>query len=712
MNNLSKYIFLLPFLGLGVSCSESLNYSENKEITIQGQNQDLMVVPGIIRVKFNKNVDINSIVQNSRTISRTGIAQLDETLNAYNIKSIKPFFPSNANYKEAEQRHGLDRWFEIELLETKSGQLQDETVSLLSKCRLASIVDIAEGAYATVSYGAAASTITTSYAMASNAIMSDPLLGKQWHYDMGQLDIMPEANISLFKAWEYTKGDPSVIVAVNDSGIDVEHEDLVDNIWINYAELNGESFSDDDDNGYIDDIYGYNFMTGTGRCDKGEHGTHVAGTIAASNNNGKGVCGIAGGSGKKDGVRLMSCQIMSAQGASAVGGNAAKALKYSAEMGAVISQNSWGYGAPDIKEQVLLDAIDYFIAEAGSFPGSLMKGGIVITSSGNMGSGANYYPGAYKPCFTVSSTDYRNKKSSFSNFGEYVDLCAPGGSDTQSTNPHNILSTLPDNEYGYMAGTSMACPHVSGIAALLISRFGGNNFTSDDLKSLLIESCLDLSKTEPTYSLYLGQGLVNAEQAMKIGSNNEQHIAPNPVSDLEYEINKDNQVKLKWSVTSDEDHGTPSKYKVYYNNAPISVTEKIPSEDVILYSPVVGQKIEYILNNVSQLDSCFVVVTGVDRAGNESKLSNQVSFKLKPINTQLTAIPSNVKKATTVSWGSDHSGKTYIEVFSVSGKRVYQKEVQSESFSCTVDLSFLAPGQYTLQLRSETKTAKTQILKY
>ena len=145
----------------------------------------------------------------------------------------------------------------------------------------------------------------------SSLPMNDPLLQDQWHYQNdGTLAYSKKgADINLFKALEITHGSPNVIVAIVDGGIDINHEDLAANIWINTAEKNGTSGKDDDGNGYKDDVYGWNFVDNSATIVPHSHGTHVAGTVAAVNNNGKGVCGVAGGSGHGDGVRLMSCQI-------------------------------------------------------------------------------------------------------------------------------------------------------------------------------------------------------------------------------------------------------------------------------------------------------------------------------------------------------------------------------------------------------------------
>ena len=226
-----------------------------------------------------------------------------------------------------------------------------------------------------------------------------------------------------------------------------------------------------------------------GTINAGYHGTHVAGTIGAVNNNGIGVSGIAGGSGTGNGVRIMSCEILGGTGS----GNIPDSYVYAADMGALISQNSWGYQYPEYYEQAVLDAIDYFIAEAGSYAGSPMKGGIVIFAAGNSAYDGKWYPAYYDQIVSVAALNASSHLTVYSNYGTWVDISAPGGQaednaniDPNSPYKNGVLSTLDNDSYGFMDGTSMACPHVSGVAALIVSKFGGTGFTMSELKTRLL----------------------------------------------------------------------------------------------------------------------------------------------------------------------------------------------------------------------------------
>lgn len=282
---------------------------------------------------------------------------------------------------------------------------------------------------------------------------NDPLLPDQWHYNNTGQSGYEGADVNLYEAWAETTGSSDIVVAIHDQGIDVEHEDLAANIWVNEAEANGEPNVDDDGNGYIDDINGYNFEKNKGAVDPQYHGTHVAGTIAAVNNNGIGVSGVAGGDGSGNGVKVMSLQIL---GGAAI----EKSYVYAANNGAVISQNSWGYTSPGYVDQSVLDAIDYFIEEAGDFEGSPMKGGIVIFAAGNSNHDGEWYPGYFPNTMAVAAIGPEGKKASYSNYGDWIELSAPGG-DVMLGGTSGVLSTIPDGGYAYLDGTSMACPHCS-----------------------------------------------------------------------------------------------------------------------------------------------------------------------------------------------------------------------------------------------------------
>lgn len=322
-------------------------------------------------------------------------------------------------------------------------------------------------------------------------------------------------------------GRSDVIVAVVDEGVEYTHPDLAGNMWSGI----GKNFCDRDN----DDI-----TWGEG------HGTHVAGTIAAVSNNGIGISGIAGGTGGGNGAKIMSCEIFHpTDGHYDANSNAtADAIKYAADNGAVICQNSWGYAAGALSydqwssaDRATKEAIDYFIRYAGMSPDGEtqtgpMAGGVVIFAAGNEYSRLASYPAAYDACISVASISCTYEAAWYTNYGSTVDICAPGGGDEAnfvnliSYDEGYNLSTIPTNlqngdsfvytyangetetktidyvsstvGYGYMMGTSMACPHVSGVAALIVSQFGAPGFTNEQLKEKLFSTARDIDSYQGT----------------------------------------------------------------------------------------------------------------------------------------------------------------------------------------------------------------------
>lgn len=278
------------------------------------------------------------------------------------------------------------------------------------------------------------------YLVQAEALPNDPLLNQQWPYVNAS---NPSATINAAAGWDKTTGSGNTIVAVIDTGVDYTHPDLAANMWRNTAEVPGNGI-DDDHNGYVDDYYGYNFVNNTGNpMDDSNHGTHVAGILGAVGNNKIGVTGVDWN------VRIMALKFLDAGGKGSTS-NALRALNYAVQMGATISNNSWTSPAYD-------SALEAGIRNAG------LAGHIYVAAAGNLGQNMDVnklYPGSFAPdnIVTVGGLDSSNRLAGWSNYGQTVDIAAPGNS---------IYSTLPKGKYGYMSGTSMATPFVTGALALV-----------------------------------------------------------------------------------------------------------------------------------------------------------------------------------------------------------------------------------------------------
>jgi subtilisin family serine protease len=351
---------------------------------------------------------------------------------------------------------------------------------------------------------------------------NDPQFGAQWHYhNTGQQGGTPGADISLPGAWALERGSPEVVIAVIDGGIDTNHPDLAPNMWPGI---------------------GYNFVNNTPTIVPHNHGTHVAGTIAAASNNAQGVSGIAGGWGDAPGVGLMSLQVFTESSS----GGFTLAPVWGADNGAAISQNSWGYRFQNTFEQAVLDAIDYFNANAG---GEVMDGGLTIFAAGNSNSGGNWYPGVYSGAMAVAATNNMDQKAWYSNYDTWVEISAPGG-ETNTVTQRGVLSTTNNNSYAHYQGTSMACPHVSGVAALLLSAHPGV-FSAEELRQILIHSADDHYAVNPSFVGRLGSGRLNALAALEMAP---VFLAmPKRPENFTATVMGTTQVDLAWDLNDDND---------------------------------------------------------------------------------------------------------------------------------------------------------------
>ena len=573
---MKKKFFYIAMVALALTgCSDSLSTIDSSEgkadITIPSDAE-----AGELLIKFAP--EMSSILdqaQMSKTRSgmatRSGIPSTDEVLDILGSYSFERVFPVDANTEARTREAGLHLWYTVKFDKSTDLKAAAERLKQLGEVTKVQTNGRIKRAYNTDSkriYLSDKALQQKATRATASGEPNDPGFAYQWHYrNLGagnygfenlndnQAGAEAGCDVNAVEAWKTCVGDPSIIVAVLDEGVMYTHPDLAPNMWCNPGETSQGAKADGDGNGYEGDLHGYNFVEESGNItwsdanDSG-HGTHVAGTIAAANNNGIGVSGVAGGDGTPNsGVKIMSCQIFSGQNSVTLAGEA-RAIKYAADNGAVILQCSWGYNSSESSElsgytpgpatekewaetyPLEKEALDYFINNAGS-PNGVIDGGIAVFAAGNEYAGNPAFPGAYSKCVSVASLAADYTPACYTDFGSLVTLSAPGGDleyygkigETEDEywaetgeQKGAVLSTLVKNgqpAYGYMEGTSMACPHVSGVAALGLAYAVKQNrhYRAADFISLMKKSVKDLDshyQNGATKTYYMNHTTVGA----------------------------------------------------------------------------------------------------------------------------------------------------------------------------------------------------------
>ena len=636
-------------------------------------------VEGVAHVYFSEEAtaELERELASGTTVP-TRSSDLSDGLREIGVRSMERLFPDAGRFEARTRAEGLHRWYKVEYDPSIPATRASEVISGLRG------VEIWEPVAKVRSH--------------AELPFNDPYLKDQWHYynDGSRSGWKAGADINVFPVWQnYTKGSSDVIVAIVDGGVDYNHEDLAGQVITNAS---------------------YNFAKGNSKINPNSHGTHVGGTIAAINNNGIGVSGISGGDAAAGikGTRLISCQVFdtSTDGGS-VSGGFENAIKWAADHGAVIANNSWGYDFTDdkgnfnledaIKTQELFDhpnegsyanslksAIDYFnkyagMDEKGNQTGP-MAGGLVLFSAGNdnriYGAPANY-----AGVLAVGAIGPVGGRAYYSTHGDWVDIAAPGG----DSNYAMILSTTPGNKYESMQGTSMACPHLSGVAALVIAACGGPGFTRD----MLVERLLGGVNKEINLRNQQIGNLVDALGAITYGTDE----MPAPVTDLRGE-SASNNIIYSWSVTGSENNIPAHGYFLLWGTDRSAVEKATPKEpgagitslNVVSGSVPIGGTLQASLSKLAFETVYYAKVTGYDYNLHYAEPSAIVSVKtganqVPVISAESGAGPFTLKPFETLNL-----------TFDISDPDGHTVKTGYESGSAAEEWSKIPNGKYGLRI--------------
>ena len=576
---MKKKFFYIAMVALALTgCADNLSGIDSSD----GKTNEVVIPAdaenGELLIKFSPEMsDILDQAQSTMTRAgvagtRSGIPSTDEVLDILGSYSFKRVFPVDEKTEARTREAGLHLWYTVKFDKNTDLKAAAERLKQLGEISKVQTNGRIKRAYKTDSKRIYLNEDALKAKAATRAVAdgtpNDPGYVFQWHYNNlgagnygfenlndNHAGAKAGCDVNAAEAWKTCTGDPSIIVAVLDEGVMYTHPDLAANMWCNPGETTQGAKTDGDGNGYDGDLHGYNFVeesgdiTWTDANDSG-HGTHVAGTIAAVNGNGIGVCGVAGGDGTPNsGVKIMSCQVFSGQNSVTLAGEA-RAIKYAADNGAVILQCSWGYNSsessiisgytpgPATEKEwaetypLEKEALDYFIHNAGS-PNGVIDGGIPVFAAGNEYAGNPAFPGAYSKCVCVASVAADYTPACYTDYGTLVTLSAPGGDleyygkigeeedeywAETAEQKGAVLSTLIQNgkpAYGYMEGTSMACPHVSGVAALGLAYAAKQHrhYRAADFINLMKKSVKDLNRyyeNGATKTYYLNHTTVGA----------------------------------------------------------------------------------------------------------------------------------------------------------------------------------------------------------
>lgn len=684
----NKFLAILSSVTLAcVSCNRDLEILQEDNTGLS--NDESCIIDGIVAVKVTESLaeQLEKGQQNE-----TGIPS----------SRFERIFPDAGEWEPLHRKAGLHLYYSINLEEN-----QPVTKAVASIKDLPGILVSEE-----------MRTIRTE---AVSLPFNDPVaLSSQWYLkNDGSLAgyFRAGADLNVVKVWDkFTTGNPNVIVAVLDTGVSINNSDLSP-IVIPMGSNGSKSFiAAYSSNPYVNKPWS-------------NHGSHVAGIIAAVNNNGYGTCGIAGGGDGKGGVRILDCQMIAKDDSgNALGAYSANAITWAADHGATIANNSWSSSyssrdaTPTTTPSYYAAAIDYFCDYAGcdvngnQREDSPMKGGVMFFSAGN-NNWDRGQPAMYERVIAVGACGPEYEKTTYSSYGDWVDICAPGGANNYGSTVPYIWSCSQTGQTG-MCGTSQSCPMVTGVAALILSYYGGPGFTAERLKEKLLGGA---NKTVQKYHSQPIGPMVDAFEAMMYGEG----IPEVPALEEIWSNSRSKGLSVLWKVQSYDGDVVPSYLVVISKNEsdlkdlnPDNLPESTISEVLNTSTKKSGATVSKLFTGLDDYTFYYATVFGMSGRGTYSPQSPVIRIRtgVNRAPEITTNCPENVilKRKALVSYeftATDPDGDELT--FTLDNSKPSAVWKQKDANTCTLSLSGLSdtPGEYETTLTvsdiAGTSTSKT-----
>lgn len=559
---------------------------------------------------------------------RQNVSLSIDSISAMILKEMQPVFSAAPQSSGSSQKQlspqnspldeGLSRWFTVSVKDDQDLQ------KTLDACAGSSLVEYAEPIYI--------------YSIATTP--NDPYYSSYGTWGQQYDDQWGLKNIQSEKAWNISRGNNNVTVAVIDTGVDYTHPDLSENIWSNPNEIPGNGI-DDDHNGYVDDTMGWDFVNDNNEpMDTHGHGTHLGGIIAAVGNNGQGITGVCWQ------ARIMVIRGLADSGSGA-SDKLAQAIKYAVDNGARVINLSWGgYGV----SQLIQDALTY----------AYNHNCVIVAAAGNNNTNAErFFPGNYSQAITVAACNASDARASFSNYGSNVDVTAPGvdilSLKAKGTDMLRKEANIVGGEYYRASGTSMATPFVSGLAALVIS--SDRDLSNLEVEEIITNSCDDLGTLGKDD--YYGYGRINASQALSLGRGEQVRISDFKAFDTPSDDG--DSINVTWSAGAS---AAVKGYSIYYAVQPFaSITDE--GVQVLLDSPVDDPLADSCtISGLQEGTGYYVAVVatlaaGKSRAAVAANATSNMLSSNKPVYPVHNIINSN-NNDDTISWDQDCQTRAII----------------------------------------------------